>query len=327
MKEAVDKAKILAIAHQVFNDEMQGIKQLSDNLDDNFIKVIMAILNCRGKVVVSGVGKSGHIARKIAATFASTGTPAFFMHPTEAIHGDLGMIESDDVALIISYSGEADEILSMVPALKRKQILLISMTANKESSLAKLSDYFLNIKVEKEACPLGLAPTTSTTVSLALGDALAVSLLSLRDFRAEDFALSHPGGILGRRLLITSGDLMHTGEALPIVTEDAILKDVVMEMSGKGLGFTAVLDKNDKLTGVITDGDLRRALDKSLDIFSTTAYDIMTESPKVLKKNALAVEAIELMQKYKITGFLVVDETNSLVGAYNLHDLFKAKLI
>ncbi len=327
MEKSIDKSKILDIAYQVFEDEIQGIKDLFNNIDDNFTNVIMKILNCKGKVIVTGLGKSGHIGRKVAATFASTGTPSFFIHPTEAMHGDLGAIENEDIVIAISYSGEADEILSIIPALKRKHIPLIAMSANKESSLAKLSDYFLNIKISKEACPLGLAPTTSTTASLVLGDALAVSLLSLKEFKTEDFALSHPGGSLGRRLLIRSSDLMHTGKLLPKVAFSATLKDVVVEISSKGLGFSAVLGQDNKLVGIVTDGDLRRSLDKSLDIFSTTAYDIMTKSPKVLKEDGLAVEAIELMEKYKITGFLVVDKDDNLVGAYNLHDLLKAKLI
>lgn len=323
----VDKAQLFAVANQVFNDEIEGIKQVARNLDQSFLKSVELLLNCRGKVVVTGMGKSGHVAGKIAATLASTGTPAFFVHPAEALHGDLGMIDNKDVVLAISYSGESDELISILPVLKHKQVSIIAITGNLESSLAKFADYILNIKVSKEACPLNLAPTTTTTVSLVVGDALAISLLTLRGFKKEDFALSHPGGSLGRQLLTTVKDLMHSGDKLPVVMMDTSLQHVVIEISNKGLGFTAVVDAAGKLVGIITDGDLRRLLDHEVDIIHTKAAEVMSKSPKTVSVDSLAVAAIELMEQYKITGFLVVDAFNSLVGAFNLHDLFKAKLI
>ncbi|MFN7094776.1 MAG: SIS domain-containing protein [Burkholderiales bacterium] len=323
----VDKAQLFAVANQVFNDEIEGIKQVARNLDQSFLKSVELLLNCRGKVVVTGMGKSGHVAGKIAATLASTGTPAFFVHPAEALHGDLGMIDNKDVVLAISYSGESDELISILPVLKHKQVSILAITGNLESSLAKFADYILNIKVSKEACPLNLAPTTTTTVSLVVGDALAISLLTLRGFKKEDFALSHPGGSLGRQLLTTVKDLMHSGDKLPVVMMDTPLKHVVIEISNKGLGFTAVVDVAGKLVGIITDGDLRRLLDHEVDIIHTKAAEVMSKSPKTVSVDSLAVAAIELMEQYKITGFLVVDAFNSLVGAFNLHDLFKAKLI
>jgi arabinose-5-phosphate isomerase len=323
----VDKAQLFAVANQVFNDEIEGIKQVARNLDQSFLKSVELLLNCRGKVVVTGMGKSGHVAGKIAATLASTGTPAFFVHPAEALHGDLGMIDNKDVVLAISYSGESDELISILPVLKHKQVSIIAITGNLESSLAKFADYILNIKVSKEACPLNLAPTTTTTVSLVVGDALAISLLTLRGFKKEDFALSHPGGSLGRQLLTTVKDLMHSGDKLPVVMMDTSLQRVVIEISNKGLGFTAVVDVVGKLVGIITDGDLRRLLDHEVDIIHTKAAEVMSKSPKTVSVDSLAVAAIELMEQYKITGFLVVDAFNSLVGAFNLHDLFKAKLI
>ncbi len=263
----------------------------------------------------------------MAATFASTGTPSFFVHPAEALHGDLGMIGSQDVVIAISYSGESDEILAILPAILHKSIPIIAMTGNVNSSLAKYATHILNLQIEKEACPLNLAPTTSTTASLVLGDAIAVSLLELRGFRPEDFALSHPGGSLGRRLLTKVSDIMHGGDRLPTVSLDSSLKDAVVEISNKGLGLAAVVDSEHKLCGVITDGDLRRLLDHNVDIRTVKATDIMNKNPKLLKDTDLATIAVNLMEKYKITGFLVVDDKMRLVGAFNLHDLFKAKLI
>lgn len=322
-----DETEIFAIASQVFTDEINGISQVANNLGSELLTIVNLILTSSGKVVVSGMGKSGHVAGKIAATLASTGTPAFFVHPAEALHGDLGMIESTDILIAISYSGESDELLSIIPALKHKAVPIIAMTGNNKSSLARLANHVLNIKIDKEACPLNLAPTTSTTVSLVMGDALAVTLLTLRGFRSEDFALSHPGGMLGRRLLTTVRDLMHDGEKIPRVTLDTPLKDVVVEISKKGLGFAAVLDSKNKVIGVVTDGDLRRILDHNVDISKTYAGDIMNKSPKTVKVDSLAISVIDLMEQFKITGFLVVDDNESLVGAFNLHDLFKAKLI
>ena len=323
----MDKKHILQIADNVFEDEIAGINQVRGYLGDNFVDAIELIYACKGKVIVTGMGKSGHIGNKIAATMASTGTPAFFVHPAEALHGDLGMIDEKDVVIAISFSGESDELMGILPIVKRKNIPLIAMTGNSQSSLAKISNCVLDIKVDKEACPLGLAPTTSTTACLVLGDALAVSLYTLRGFKPEDFAMSHPGGALGRRLLTRASDLMHTDERLPIVCADTSLKDVVMEISKKGLGFAGVVDKQNKIIGVITDGDLRRLIDKQVDIMTTTAEAIMSKNPKTILKDSLAVEAIELMEKNKITGFAVVDEDNKFVGAFNLHDLFQAKLL
>ncbi len=323
----LDKKKVLEIANQVFSDEIDGIKKLGTNLNDDFLASVKAILDCAGKVIVTGIGKSGHIANKISATLASTGTPAFFVHPAEALHGDLGMIEGNDIVIAISYSGESDELMSIIPVLKHKKVPLIAMTGKLDSSLAKIANYKLNVGIDKEACPLGLAPTTSTTACLVLGDAIAVCLLSLRGFKKEDFALSHPGGALGRRLLTTVSDLMHSGDDLPSVFLDTPLKDVVFEITKKRLGFTGVIDKNGKLLGVVTDGDLRRVLDHNVDVIATKASDIMTKEPKVVMKDSLAVDAIEMIEQFKITGFLVVDENHHLLGGFNLHDLFRAKLI
>lgn len=323
----MDKEQVLQIARQVFIDEISGVEQVQSYLDDNFVKAIDLIYKCQGKIIVTGMGKSGHIGSKIAATMASTGTPAFFVHPAEALHGDLGMIDSKDVVIAISYSGESEELISILPIIKRRHVPMIGLTGNLNSSLGKISDCALNIKVDREACPLGLAPTTSTTACLVLGDALAVSLYTLRGFKPEDFALSHPGGSLGRRLLTTAEDLMHSGERLPCVRETASLKDVVMEISNKGLGFTGVVDANNQLLGIVTDGDLRRLLDHKIDIQTTNVLDIMTKSPATVLVDSLAVEAVELMENRKITGFLVVNEAKELVGAFNLHDLLKAKLL
>ena len=323
----MDREYILQIAASVFEDEIAGINQVKSCIGDSFVSAIELIYACKGKIIVTGMGKSGHIGNKIAATMASTGTPAFFVHPAEALHGDLGMIDEKDAVIAISFSGESDELLGILPILKRKNVPMIAMTGNLESSLAKIANCALNIKVDKEACPLGLAPTTSTTACLVLGDALAVSLYTLRGFKQEDFALSHPGGSLGRRLLTRASDLMHTGERIPVVYPDTSLKDVVMEISKKGLGFAGVVDCSNKVVGVITDGDLRRLIDNQTDILTTTAITIMNKSPKTILADNLAVEAIELMENNKITGFVVVDESNQFVGAFNLYDLLQAKLI
>ena len=319
--------QVLSIASQVFVDEIAGIRRVQTYLDDDFVAAVKLIYDCKGKIIVTGMGKSGHIGSKIAATMASTGTPAFFVHPAEALHGDLGMIDEKDVVLAISYSGESDELISILPIVKRRKVPMIGMTGNTDSSLARISDSVLNIKVDKEACPLGLAPTTSTTACLVLGDALAVSIYTLKGFKPEDFALSHPGGSLGRRLLTRAEDLMYSGERLPVVHENTLLKDVVMEISNKGLGLAGVVDADNHLVGVVTDGDLRRLLDHKVDILTTTAAEIMSRSPKTIFADSLAVEAIELMEQKKITGFLVVDHSSRFVGAFNLHDLLKAKLL
>jgi arabinose-5-phosphate isomerase len=323
----MNRESILQIAANVFEDEIAGINQVRSYIGDSFVSAIELIYNCKGKIIVTGMGKSGHIGNKIAATMASTGTPAFFVHPAEALHGDLGMIDEKDVVIAISFSGESDELMGILPIVKRRNVPMIAMTGNSDSSLAKIANCVLNIKVDKEACPLGLAPTTSTTACLVLGDALAVSLYTLRGFKPEDFALSHPGGSLGRRLLTRASDLMHTGEWLPLVYPDTSLKDVVMEISKKGLGFAGVVDGGNKIIGVITDGDLRRLIDNQINIQTTTAQAIMSKSPKTILSSSLAVEAIELMENNKITGFVVVDENNQFVGAFNLYDLLQAKLI
>lgn len=323
----MNKDLVYKIAAQVFDDEVSGIVQVKNQIDENFIKATELIYKCHGKVIVTGMGKSGHIGNKIAATFASTGTSAFFVHPAEALHGDLGMITTTDVVLAISYSGESDELMSILPIIKRRNIPIIAMTGNTKSSLAKVASITLNIKVDKEACPLGLAPTTSTTANLVLGDALAVSLLTLKGFKKEDFALSHPGGALGKKLLTTVDDIMHHGDKLPKLKATASLKDVVMEISDKGLGLTTIVDDDNKLLGIITDGDLRRILDNDINLRTTKVTDIMNCTPRVLMTGHLAVEAVKLMEDHKITGFIVVNEEKQVIGAFNLHDLLKAKLI
>lgn len=318
---------ILAIARQLFDDEISGLYSIRDSLSSDFTQAVKMLFACEGKIIVSGMGKSGHVGNKIAATLASTGTAAFFMHPAEALHGDLGVVESKDLLLAISYSGESDELSAIIPILQRKNVKVIAIVGNLDSTLAKLADCVLSIKVDKEACPLNLAPTTSTTATLVLGDALAVALLSLRDFKPEDFALSHPGGSLGRKLLTTVQDVMHSGERLPAVLPSAKLKEVVVEISQKGLGLVAVVDTGQRLLGVITDGDLRRVLDSEQDVRALSACEFMTINPKVINCASLAVDAVEIMNNYKIGGLLAVDDKNKVVGAFNVHDLFKAKLI
>lgn len=319
--------EILAIAAKVFDDEIASLLQVRQSLNSGFIAAVNLILNCKGKVIVSGMGKSGHIGNKIAATLASTGTAAFFMHPAEALHGDLGMVDNQDLLIAISYSGESDELSSIIPVVKHKKIKIIAITGNIGSSLAQLADCVLPVTIDKEACPLNLAPTSSTTATLVLGDALAVALLSLRDFKPEDFALSHPGGSLGRRLLTRVSDIMHSGDKLPLIGENAALKEVVFEISKKGLGIVAVIDKDNKLLGVVTDGDLRRVLDSDEDIRELEVSQFMTRNPKVIRSDALAVDAVELVNSYQIGALIAVNSTNQVVGAFNVHDLFKAKLI
>lgn len=322
-----DNDNIIDIARKVFNDEINGLKDVSANINKDFANSVNVLLACTGKIVVTGVGKSGHIAKKIAATLASTGSPAFFMHPTEALHGDLGMISNNDTVIAISYSGEAEELTAILTILKRRHIPIVGVTGNIKSSLAKLADHTLHLNILKEACPLNLAPTTSTTATLVLGDAIAISLLTLRGFKEQDFAMSHPGGSLGRKLLTTNRDIMHSGNDIPQVGINNSLKEIVLEISKKGLGFTAVINELNKVVGVITDGDLRRILDSDSDFKLITANSIMTKNPKVVYADNLAINTVELMEHYKITGFLVVDADLTLVGAFNLHDLFKAKLL
>lgn len=322
-----DKEQILQIANQVFTDEIDGLNSVAKSLGYDFIHAVEMLLECKGKVVVTGIGKSGHIGSKIAATLASTGTPAFFVHSAEALHGDLGMIDHNDIVIAISYSGESEELLSIISAIRHKDIPLIVITGNDSSSLAKIANCVLKVSVGKEACPLNLAPTTSTTATLVIGDALAVVLLTLKQFKADDFAKVHPGGSLGRRLLTKVADIMHTGERLPIVSVDSNFKEVIVEISKKALGFTAVINDKEQLVGMITDGDLRRALDRQQDFSQVKAKDIMNTHPKRLNPKDLAIVAVDLVDSYKITGFLAVSPDNKVVGALNLHDLFKAKLL
>ncbi len=318
---------LLSLARQVLDIEADALRALSARLDHGFAEAVGIMLACKGRVVVTGMGKSGHVGCKIAATLASTGTPAFFMHPGEASHGDLGMIAHDDVVLALSNSGESNEIVSIIPLIKRRGAKLIAMTGNPGSVMARESDVHLNAAVDKEACPLNLAPTASTTAALALGDALAVALLDARGFSADDFARTHPGGSLGRRLLIHVRDVMHTGKALPQIELEASLKSALLEMTEKGLGMTAVVDPTGKVAGVFTDGDLRRALEHALDLQQARVIDLMTHHPKTIHADELAVAAVEKMDTLKINGLLVVDDSNTLVGALNMHDLLKAGVV
>ena len=317
----------LDLAREVLNIEAAAVQALSTRLDENFLNAMDVILHCEGRVIVSGMGKSGHIARKIAATLSSTGTPAYFVHPGEASHGDLGMITSEDVIIALSYSGESAELMTIVPIIKRQGAKLISMTGNPASSLAKVADVHLNAAVDKEACPMGLAPTASTTASLALGDALAVALLDAKGFSAENFARSHPGGSLGRRLLTLVSDIMRSGARMPMVNEDAMLSDALMEMSRKGVGMTAIVDEKVVVLGIFTDGDLRRTLERKLDFSSTPVRSVMSVNPRCISPDSLAVEAVQLMEQYNINQMLVVNDQHQLVGALNMHDLLHAKVI
>ncbi len=315
------------LGRQVLDIEAAAVQALSARLDDSFIHALDVILQCKGRVIVSGMGKSGHIARKIAATMSSTGTPAYFVHPGEASHGDLGMVASCDVFIALSYSGESDELMTIVPVIKRQGAKLISITGNPFSSLARVSDVHLNAAVDKEACPMGLAPTASTTACLALGDALAVALLDAKGFNAESFARSHPGGSLGRRLLTLVRDIMRSGERMPMVPENAMLSAALMEMSRKGVGMTAIVDENAAVKGIFTDGDLRRTLEKKLDFGSTPVKSVMSSNPRCIGPDSLASEAVLLMEQYSISQMLVVNEQHQLIGALNMHDLLHAKVI
>jgi arabinose-5-phosphate isomerase len=317
----------LDLARRVMEIEAEAVAALGRRLNRQFLQAAELLLACRGRVVVSGIGKSGHVARKIASTMASTGTPAFFVHPAEANHGDLGMITSHDVLIAISYSGETEELLSIVPLVKRQGAGLISMTGNTRSSLAREADIHLDCKVDQEACPLNLAPTASTTATLALGDALAITLLDARGFGPDDFARSHPGGALGRRLLTHVADIMRTGDEIPCVPDSASFADAVLEISRKRMGMTAVVDSQQKLVGIFTDGDLRRSLEQGADMRQARVSDVMTRNPRSIRPQALAVEAAQLMEQFKTTQLPVVDEHGLLTGALNVHDLFRAKVI
>lgn len=314
----------ITAGQRVIDIETQATQALSKRIDASFVQACTLLLNCSGRVIVTGMGKSGHIGTKIAATLASTGTPAFFVHPGEASHGDLGMITGDDAVIAISNSGNTDEIVSILPLIKRKGAALVGMTGNPESALAQQSDAHLNVSVEKEACPLNLAPTASTTATLVMGDALAVALLEARGFTADDFALSHPGGSLGRRLLLLVDTIMHKGDALPKVSTGTSVSVALLEISEKGLGMTCITGQDGRLIGLFTDGDLRRALDRDIDLKSTAIDTIMSRGCKTVTANMLAVEALKLMEDNAINGVIVVDQDNRPIGALNMHDLLKA---
>ena len=315
------------LGRAVVEVEAREVAALDARIDDAFVRACRLILDCRGRVVVIGMGKSGHIGSKLAATLASTGTPAFFVHPGEASHGDLGMITADDVVIALSNSGETDEITTILPLLKRLGVPLVSLTGNPESTLARNASVHLYVGVAEEACPLGLAPTSSTTVALVMGDALAIALLDARGFTRDDFARSHPGGRLGRRLLLRIEDLMHTGDRVPRVQPDTPLADALVEMTNKGLGMTAVVDADDRVVGVFTDGDLRRTLDHGVDVHRTRMHQVMTAGGRSVRREQLAAEALALMEAHKINALLVTDGEQRLVGALNMHDLLRAGVV
>ncbi len=322
-----DADRALRLAHRTFDIEAQALLALKDRTDGSFAQVVNAILRCGGRVVVTGMGKSGHVGHKIAATLSSTGTPAFFLHPAEALHGDLGMVMAGDVVLAISNSGESDELVTLLPALKRLRITLVVMTGRPASTLAQHADWVLASGVDQEACPLNLAPTASTTAQMALGDALAVALLDARGFREDDFARSHPGGSLGRKLLTHVRDVMRQGGAVPRVLIDTPFIEVVREMTSKRIGATAVTDAAGHLLGVFTDGDLRRLLEKGQDLRALKAQDVMHPQPKVIQDHALAAEAASIMERHRVTTILVLDPQGLLVGVLNFSDLMGAKVI
>jgi len=316
-----------ALGLAVIKTELQAISALQARIDDTFVQACHLMLACKGRVVVTGMGKSGHIAGKIAATLASTGTPAFFVHPGEASHGDLGMITPHDVVLALSNSGETAEVLTLLPIIKRIAVPFIAMTGNPASTLAKFATVHLDVAVEQEACPLGLAPTASTTAALVMGDALAVSMLETKGFTRDDFALSHPGGSLGKRLLLLVNDIMHSGPEVPSIMETATVAQALMEMTEKKLGMTAVVDDNLHITGIFTDGDLRRMLSHNRDIHTTKVAEVMTETCTLIGSHVLAAEAMNVMQQKKINALLIVDTENTLIGALNMHDLVRAGIV
>ena len=316
---------------KVLDIEARAIDSLKSRLNHSFSDAISLLYNCKGRVVVTGMGKSGLIGKKISATFASTGTPSFFLHPADGIHGDIGMIMQNDVILAISNSGETDELIALLPVFKKMTMQIICMTGKTASTLSNNSDVVLDVSIKEEACPMNLVPTASTTVALAMGDALAVALLEKRGFRKEDFALFHPGGALGRRLILHVEDIMHTGETVPVVYKGSYLKDVIYEMTSKKLGVTTVLDDNNRLLGIITDGDLRRLLEKETgrenDIFKLTAGEIAIKNPRVIQKDALAVSAVQIMETYSITSLVIVNEDGTVAGILHLHDLLKKGIV
>jgi arabinose-5-phosphate isomerase len=317
----------IAVGRRVLETEAEALTRLADELDGAFAQAVETLFTARGRIVCTGIGKSGHVARKLAATLASTGTPAFFVHAAEASHGDLGMITPDDIVIMLSNSGETDELVMLAPHVRRQGAALIAMTGNAQSSLAQAADIHLDAAVDAEACPLGLAPTASTTAMQALGDALALALLDARGFSADDFARSHPGGALGRRLLTPVADVMRSGDALPTVPANATLAAALLEMSRKRLGMTAIVNDDGTVAGVYTDGDLRRTLESGIDIRAAMVGDVMTRKPHTIRADKLAAEALQYMERFRITGLLVLDDAGRLVGAFNLHDLFRAGVV
>lgn len=324
MTHSLKTDKLLQLADAVLKIESRAVDQLRGRLGETFAEACRLCLATKGRVVVTGMGKSGHVSGKIAATLASTGTPAFFMHPAEASHGDLGMITKHDLLLAVSYSGETEEVVTILPLVKRMGARLLSMTGKPDSTLASAADVHLDVSVSEEACPLNLAPTASTTATLAMGDALAVALLESRGFTAEDFALSHPSGSLGKRLLLRVADVMHTGPEIPQVSAGVSVRDGLLEMTRKSLGLTAIVDDRGRLLGVFTDGDLRRALDGGIDVHKTEMRTVMNRDCKVTRADVLAAEAVRILEENKITSLLVVDDDMQLTGALNIHDLFRA---
>lgn len=320
-------AEILNIAREVLTIEALALNEMTAHIDNQFVVAIKTLLECKGRVVVSGMGKSGHIGRKISATFASTGTPSFFVHPGEASHGDLGMIMPDDILLALSHSGRSEEILAILPVLKRYGTKLVSITGNANSPMAQLADIHLLVHVSQEACPLNLAPTASTTAALALGDALAVALLKVRGFSEDDFARSHPGGALGKKLLTYVHQVMRTEDAIPNVLSKTSLTSALLEMSKKGMGMVVVVDEQNKILGLLTDGDLRRLFERDLDIRTLIVDDVMSTQPYTISPNILAVSAVDLLQTHKISQLLVSDEQEKLIGVLNIHDLFTAQVM
>ena len=318
---------LLELAREVLEIEAAAILGLIARLDQDFQRAVDLILDCRGRVTVSGIGKSGHIARKIASTMSSTGTPAYFVHPAEASHGDLGMVTRDDVFIALSNSGESVELLAIVPLIKRQGAKLISLTGNPDSTLAREADAHLYAGAEKEACPLNLAPTASTTAALALGDALALALMQAKGFSRDEFARSHPGGALGRKLLTHVRDVMRSGNDAPRIPDTAMLSDAILEMSRGRMGITAILDHDERVIGIFTDGDLRRTLQKGVDLHATPISSVMTRGPRTISPDKLAAEAVQIMEQHKVNQLLVIDSERRLVGALNMHDLFKAKVI
>jgi arabinose-5-phosphate isomerase len=315
---------VIKEAKQVFQLEEKGITEIAKKIDFNFEKAVDLLFNCRGRIIITGIGKSGLVGRKISSTFSSTGSPTIFLHPAEAQHGDLGIVTTDDVVIAISYSGNTEELLSLLPYFKRFGIKIIAITGNPQSSLAKNSDVCLDVGISKEACPFGTIPTTSSTATLVMGDALAICLLKKRNLKKEDFALFHPGGTIGKTLLLRVKELMHTGDENPVVNENVSLKDAIYEMTSKGLGMTSVVGKNSKLVGIVTDGDLRRILERENNVINLPVKKVMTRNPKTIAEDTLAAQALMIMEKYSITSLIAVDDKQRPYGVIHLHDILKA---